>query len=196
MFGLYNGSQASESIRQIGLTRHQILQVNCGSDLTHAWRVGDCSGMASVNPNVITAGSVNAVTPKGIEGGPHFVMSPETPDGAHTYGLEFCLIDNTGAALSHRPIASNATSPGTGGYSVTLWCLIAETQSPKPNASLSIPFWACLQTVTGVNNDANFSPELYHTFDINSQAIRFQIGNIANDPTTNNESIIIVMAEL
>jgi hypothetical protein len=189
MYGLYNGSQASENLLQGGLTRHQILQVNCGFRLNVGWNEGDSSGMAGANPNFITAGSINSVTPKGVEGGPHFVMSKETPDGSKTYGLEFAIIEGYMAGYTNPASA-------TGGFDVTLWCLISNTQSPKPVASASKPVWACLQTLTAVNSNSSYSPELIHTFDINAQAIRFEIGNLDDDPDLNSKSIMFAMAEL
>lgn len=185
MDGIYNGGQAAEALQQAALTRHRILTVNCGTDLTAGWNSYDASGMASADPNLIAAGSVNAVTPRGIEGGPHFILGKDTPDGSKTYGFEFCVF------LDGITTAGERATAGVGGYDVTVWVLIANTQSPKPASSSSIPVWASFLTLTGVSVQ-----ELYHTFDVNATAIRFQFGNLADDPTLNNDSIQIALAEL
>lgn len=183
MDGLYHGSGSTEALQQAALTRHRILRVNCGQDLTAGWNDGDASGMASMDPNAIPLGSTNAVTPKGIEGGPHFILGGETPDGSHTYGFEWCVFTNGIAG-------GDLAAPDSGGYEVTVWVLIANTQCPQGGLN-PIPVWASFLTLTGVDRR-----ELYHSFDVNATCIRFQFGNLALDPTTNNRSLIMALAEL
>lgn len=181
MRGIWSGSESSEKIEQ-NLTRHKLLTVNCGQDLTQGWNPCDSSGLASLDPNNIASATHNQVTDMGPEGGPHFVMSPQTSDGSpHSYGFEFCLF------VSGIPNNQQADDAG-GGWTVTIWELITPTQT---FASQVAPIWASFQSVTGV-----FSHELYHSFDCNATAIRFQIGNLEEDPLTNNLSLIIAFAEL
>lgn len=177
--GIWSGGKAEEIIRQGKFTRHNILVVNCGTNLAAAWQGQDASGLASLDPNAINPAQVNAVTPRGNEGGPHFVMSGETPDQSHTYGFEFCLFTQN---LSTPALA------GVGGYTVTVWVLIANSQNP---ISLVTPIWASFLTRTGVN-----ARELYSSFDVNATAIRFQFGNLLVDPTTANLSLGIAFSEL
>lgn len=179
--GIWNGGPAQEKLRQGKLSRERNLIVNCGTRLNVAWQPQDASGLASLDPNSINPGTVNTATNsnRGNEGGPHFIMSGETPDVSHTYGFEFCLYnqDITAPAL-----------PGTGGYTVTVWALMSISENP---ISLVTPIWASLLTQTGVN-----ARELWHSFDINARAIRFQFGNLALDPTANSRSIGILFNEL
>lgn len=179
--GIWSGTPAGENPQQAGLTRHRILRVDTGTDLTVAWRDGDSSGLASLDPNTIPANTHNVVTDRGPEGGPHFVMSKDTPDGSHSYGFEFVL-------FLEGIIAGQQAAAGVGGYTVTPWVLIANTQSIRGTFT---PVWAAFAAQTGVN-----VREIYHTFDINATMIRFQIGNLALDPTANNRSINIAFAEL
>jgi hypothetical protein len=181
MRGVWNGSESSEKIEQDGITRHKLLIVNCGTDTTVAWNPCDSSGIASADPNNIASALHNDVTDKGPEGGPHFVMSAETSDNSHPYGFEFCLF------LDGIPGAQQADS-GVGGWSVTVWALISATQT---FGSSTPPLWASFATLTGVS-----AREMYHSFDCNASALRFQIGNLETDPGTANLSIGIAFAEL
>ena len=181
MRGVWNGSESSEKIEQDGITRHKLLIVNCGTDLTQPWNPCDSSGMASADPNTILSASHNDVTDMGPEGGPHFVMSPQSPDNSHTYGFEFFLF------RSGIPTGQEALY-ASGGFTVTIWALVSASQTV---GSFVVPMWCAFQPLTGI-----FYQELYHSFDCNATALRFQIGNLDEDPATNNLSIGIGFAEL
>jgi hypothetical protein len=179
MDGIWSGTLSSENLRQLELTRHRLLVVAAGSNLLLGWPADAASGMANLNPNLISPDTHNTVTDKGPEGGPHFVMSGETPDGVHTYGFEFVLFtDNMVAPLV-------ATAPG---FNVTIWVLVSNTQDPF---GFNTPVWGSFATLTAVNLN-----EIYHSFDVNATALRFQITNGTLDPTLVNTSIGIAFAEL
>jgi hypothetical protein len=179
--GIWSASENAEKLQQSDLVRHRLLVVSTGSNIALPWPADAASGFASLDPNTIGPGTHNPSSDRGPEGGPHFVMSGETPDESHTYGFEFCLM-NTSNFLSTPAL------PGVGGYTVTIWVLISNTQDPY---GADTPEWAAMLTQTGVN-----ARELWHSFDVNAEAVRFQIANLANDPTVNNESIAIAFAEL
>lgn len=179
--GIWGASENVEKLQQSDLIRHRLLVVSPGSNNGAPWPTDCASGFASLDPNTIGPGTHNPFTDRGPEGGPHFVMSGETSDESHTYGFEFCLLDSSNF-LSVPALA------GAGGYTVTIWVLISNTQDPY---GANTPEWAAMATNTGVN-----ARELWHTFDVNAEAVRFQITNLADDPTVNNESIGIAFAEL
>lgn len=175
--GLWTGGDSSETLEQAKLTRHRLLLVSPGSDISVGWPSDCASGFASLDPNTISPGTVNPITDRGVEGGPHFVMSGETPDESHTYGFEFCILNSVTDAV-----------PGEAGYDVTIWVLISNTMDPS---GFNTPEWAALQTQTGVGIN-----ELWHSFDVNAEGMRFQFENLESDPTTNNLTIGIAFAEL
>jgi len=178
--GIWSGTPAGENPQQAGLTRHRILRVDVGSDLTTAWNEGDSSGLAGLDPNTIPANTHNIITDRGPEGGPHFVMSKDTPDGSHSYGFEF-VIFLEGITVPQQAIAD------VGGYSITTWVLVANTQSIRGTFT---PVWAAFETRTGVN-----VREVYHTFDVNATMVRFQVENVAAGDTT-QLSVNFAFAEL
>lgn len=179
MDGLWSGGALAEKIQQSKFVRHRLLIVSPGTNLGAPWPVDAASGFASVNPNNFGPGTVNPFSNRGQEGGPHFVMSGETPDESHTYGFEFTLFVN---ALTTPALAA------VGGYTVTIWVLITNTQDPY---GFQAPVWAAMAPQTGV-----LVEQLWHSFDVNAEAIRFQITNLADDPAANNESIGIAFSEL
>jgi hypothetical protein len=170
MDGLYRGKGKSEPIQQAQLTRHRLLTVNTNPAGTLFPR--DASGYASVDPN---SGLIPVASQ---EGGPHFVLSPQTTDGRPTLGFEFCLL-TTGMSLVDGLIAVAAP----GGFDVTVWAMIGSTQLSDGSA---VPAWSSFSTLTGVGLN-----ELFHSFDVNTCVLRFQIGNIATFG-----SITIAFAEL
>lgn len=171
MDGIWNFGITSEQVQQAQLTRHRLLTVNTGSSVNSQ----DASAYARFNPNFIVPNTRATNVDKGPEGGPHFVMSGTTPDDKPTYGFEFMLAnDLINAPASFLP----------GGITLTIWCLILNTQFSDGFADPGE--WAALQTITGVQPN-----ELYHTFDVNTECIRFQFGNIDSDG-----SIVICLAEL
>lgn len=177
--GIWSGTVAGEKIQQSELVRHRLLVVTPGTNVALQWPADAASGFASVDPNTISPDTHNPISDRGPEGGPHFVLSGETPDESHTYGFEF--------ALFTRGLAAPAL-PDTGGYTVTIWVLISNTQDPN---GFNTPIWAAMFPNTGVNVD-----ELWHTFDVNAEAIRFQFDNLDADPDVTNLSIGIALAEL
>lgn len=170
MDGLWSGSRLTEQLRQAQLMRHRLLTINLGLGTLN---VRDASSYGQSPPNGISATSA-----RGLEGGPHFLMSPETPDGRPTLGFEFCL-----TVRSFSPgDAAAALAPG---FTVVVWELIGNMQTAD---GAFVPNWAAFETLTGVNFD-----ELYHSFDINTTALRFQIYNF--DPAA-GRSLMIAFCEL
>lgn len=177
--GLWTGGASAEKVQQNDFIRHRLLIVCAGSSIAAPWPVEAASGFANLNPNSIGPGTTNPNSNRGIEGGPHFIMSGETPDESHSYGFEFGLFSIAQSSF--------ATAAG-GGYTVTVWVLVTNTQDPYGAVT---PTWLALAPQTGINLD-----ELWHSFDINAEAVRFQFGNLAADPTVNNNTIGIAFSEL
>lgn len=171
MDGIWNFGITTERVSQAQLTRHRLLTVNTGTTLN----AEDASGFTTFNPNFIVPNSRASNVDKGPEGGPHFVLSGQTPDDKPTYGFEF--------ALANDLLAAPATFL-PGGITLTIWVLILATQFSDGFADPGE--WAALQTLTGVQPN-----ELFHSFDVNTPAIRFQFGNVDT-----NGSIMIELAEL
>jgi hypothetical protein len=170
--GIWNAATALEPYRQARIVRHKPLRINL--DPAGALNDEDQSSYGSVAPSSL----IPVSSDRGLEGGPHFVLSPETPDGRPTLGFEWCLLfhnDATGSTL--------ATAPG---FTVTIWSLISATFTVN---GLTSPQWASFEPLTGVN-----FRELYHTFDTNACAIRFQIENYAG--AAPDTSISIYLCEL
>jgi hypothetical protein len=122
----------------------------------------DASGFAALDP---TVPPLNV----DVNGGPHFILSAETNDGQDTLGFEFGLI------------AIGTTAPGAGGFTVTVWRLV-ETLMQQTIAKN----WLAFEPRTGVAFN-----QLYHSFDTNTAALRFQIANVAVDGP-----LLICFAEL
>lgn len=179
MDGLWSGTAAGENLRQAQLTRHRLLIVSPGTDVTAPWPDEAASGFASLDPNTIPVNTVNPFSDRGPEGGPHFVMSGETPDESHSYGFEFILFS------ANQPTPAE---PDTGGYEVTIWVLVANTQDPN---GFVTPVWGSFLTVAGVGLN-----EHWHSFDVNATCLRFQFGNLASDPATFNGTVGIAFSEL
>jgi len=137
--GIWGASESAEKLQQSDLTRHRLLVVSPGSNIALGWPVDCASGFASLDPNSISPSTHNPITDRGPEVAPHFVMSGETPDESHTYGFEF--------ALFHNLLVAPAL-PGAGGYTVTVWVEISNTQDPYGSFT---PEWAAMATNTGVN---------------------------------------------
>lgn len=176
--GLWSGGASAEKVQQNDFVRHRLLIVSPGF-FAGPWPVEAASGLASLDPNTISPGTVNTFSNRGVEGGPHFIMSGETPDESHTYGFEFCLFSTAQLAFA---------TPAVGDFTVTIWVLITNTQDPS---GFNTPTWAAMAPQTGVAVD-----QLWHTFDVNAEAVRFQFGNLATDPATINQSVGIAFAEL
>lgn len=172
MDGLFSGKKKSEPIAQAALTRHRLLCVNTSA--TGVLNDRDQSSYASLDPN----DPLGLIPDDGPEGGPHFTMSPETPDGRPALGFEFCLWQK-GMDISLGPLAVAAP----GGFDVTVWAMIGNTQLSDGSMT---PVWASFATLTGVGLN-----ELYHSFDVNCTVLRFQFGNIAV-----SGSIAIAFSEL
>lgn len=184
--GIWTGSASGELLRQSKLIRHRLLIVSPGTDVASPWP-GECaSGFASLDPNTIAPGTVNPNSDRGgPEGGPHFVMSGETPDESHTYGFEFTLFTRG---------LGNPANPATGdGYDVTIWVLISNTQQPGGTAT---PIWTAMASNLVADGNGINADQLWHSFDVNAEAVRFQFGNLIDDPSTVNESIGIAFSEL
>jgi hypothetical protein len=179
MDGIWSGTQGGENLRQAQLTRHRLLIVSPGVDLTAPWPIEAASGLASEDPNTIPTGTHNPTSDRGPEGGPHFVMGGETPDESHTYGFEFVLFINDQGTPALADV---------GGYDVTIWVEVANTQDPL---GTNVPVWGAFLTATGVAIN-----QVWHSFDVNATCIRFQFGNLLEDPITFNGSIGIAFAEL
>ncbi len=127
---------------------------------------GDASGLGQQSPNASTE-----------DMGPHFVLSAVTPDNSHCYGFEFCL-------FAVGPTSTFATAP----FEVTIWALIG-TSVIQNSVGSGLPVWAAMATATVGYN------ELFHSFDVNACAIRFQIEDSAEDQAA-SRSVIIALSEL
>lgn len=169
--GLWNAGQNQEQVPQLRKDAHQPLRVNISANGNK--NPGDASSFASLDPS---APLVNS-----IELGPHFMLSPETADESHTYGLEFVLANAMFPAAERFAI-------GAAGLTVTVWELIGNSLTQDAAAPV-IPVWAAFLPQTGVQFF-----ELYHTFDTNACAIRFQIQGSTDDAT--GGSVMIFMREL
>jgi hypothetical protein len=154
-----------EVIQQAKFNRFRLLRVN-----TAAAGASEMSGSAGLDPTV-------APLSTDVNGGPHFILAPETGDGQLTQGFEFGLISPT------DPPGGGATgaTPGAGGFTITIWRLVDTTQQagvPKQ--------WLAMQPITGGDYK-----QLFRSFDMNTGAIRFQIGNVAIAG-----AVILAIAEL
>lgn len=161
--GLFDQGGA-EQFRQTTITREKILVVNtsptgvigftqAGPTITQ-WA---SSSYASLDPNDTTQG-VGALM------GPHFVMSGETSDGAHPFGFSF--------SMTELGLLGPAAVANAGGFTVTAWVLVGNLQIPNLPAVYRQQ-WVSFDPLTGVGYR-----QLFHSFDVNACAIRFQIGNI------------------
>jgi len=155
--GLWSGSGSIERLRQSELTRHRLLAVNTSAAGARAADGTDASSFASVDPNTMGAAQLP-------DGGPHFVMSPQTPSGNPTLGFEWGMCD---AAVIHQDPAIRAQF-AAGGVDVTVWVLIETTFFPN---GIDNPQWASFKTLTGAQPS-----QLFRSFDIDASALRFQIG--------------------
>lgn len=174
MDGLWSGQGSSESTQQSQFIRHRLLTVNVSNiGFTNP---RDASSYASVDPNLMAA-ALNWAPP---QGGPHFVMSPETPDSVHSYGFEFSLTVSGVTGVDQ-------VVPLAGGMTLTWWELLGNTQASD---GAFVPTWASFAPQTGVNMN-----ELYHSFDVNTCALRLQITNVTQ-PVASGGSVIIVFSEL
>lgn len=171
MDGLWSGQGASEAMQQASVVRHRLLCVNVSNAGFQNDR--DISSYASVDPTTMGPG----LAP---QGGPHFVMSPETSDGSRSYGFEF------GLTLSGIVGVDQAVALA-GGFSVTWWELIGNASASDGSFT---PVWMSFATQTGVNPN-----ELYNSFEVNATALRCQITNVTQ-PAGSGGSVIIVFAEL
>jgi len=138
--------QLAEEINQAYLTRERILRVNLVAPGPE-----DASGFAGDDPS--TTANIK-------QHGPHFVLSPKTQDGRPTSGFEWSLM-NYGANVAFA-------APAAGGFTVTVWRLVANLQVSKNSPAAYTAF----EPVTGVGYR-----QLYRTFDVNACALRFQITN-------------------
>lgn len=184
--GTWNGQRASESIQQ-PISRHSMHMAELGAkeDLMNFQDFHVASWQAARSPNDPYF-DWSASNNQYAYGGPHFIMSPETPDNKKTLGLEWCLLSGI---VSDGLDANRIATPLVGGFTVTLWCMIANTQSPDGKVK---PIWASLLPETGVGFN-----QLYHSFDINVAAIRFQIGNGTSIITgANSGALMLAMCEL
>lgn len=166
MDGLFNGTFGNEATQQPKLIKHQILQVNLST--TGLKAPADASGNAGQSPLALSTTA---------DAGPHFVMSHETSGGDPAFGFEF--------ALYLTGVNPAATAP----FAVTVWELIG-TSAVQDQSVAVTALWASFATQTGIN-----TAELYHSFDVDATALRFQIADSAADATA-SRSVIIVFAEI
>jgi hypothetical protein len=159
MDGLWStGNDRREVIQQAKFNRFRLLRVN-----TAAKGASDMSGSAGLDPTVAPL----ATTP-GAEGGPHFILAPETGDGQLTQGFEFGLISPSDPPAG----AATGATPGAGGFTITIWRLVDTAQ--QAGISTLSKSWLAMQPLTGADYK-----QLFRSFDMNTGAIRFQIGNVA-----------------
>lgn len=184
--GKWSGVGTSELLRQ-NLTRHRLLWTDLGTEVDTIgvipFDVCVSSFYSALSPN---NPALTRTQPAYPYGGPHFVMSPETPDEAHTFGVQICLLNG---ALNLAVVANQAATPLVGNFTLTLWCLITNTQQPNGTGQ---PVWASMLPQTNVQFN-----ELYHSFDINASAIRLQVENGSSVARGANSGVIgFAMAEL
>lgn len=154
MDGLWSSQGNSETLNQAELVRHRILTFNISLGFRNA---RDQSSFGSINPQT---GLLPTDFP---EGGPHFIMSPRAPEDSKSYGFEFTFL-----TLNSPDFMVSATGGlRTGPFSITVWEMIGNTQI---NGGVFQPQWASLLPVT-VNCN-----ELFHSFDVDATALRFQVG--------------------
>ncbi len=170
MDGLYSGKLKSEQIAQAALTRHRLLTFNTSPAGT--LNTCDASSYGALDPN----NGLGLIPADSQEGGPHFILSPQTPDTRPTLGFEFCLL-----TAGITPLSAAVAAPG--GFQVTVWAMIGATQYSDGSGP---PAWASFTPQAGINLN-----ELYHSFDVNATVLRFQIGNIAT-----HGSITVAFCEL
>ncbi len=161
--GLFDQGRA-EQLRQSNISRERVLVVNTSpTGVIGQSQVGQTitqwasSSYASLDPNDTTQGA-----PEGM--GPHWVMSGETSDGVHPYGFAF--------SMTEMGLLGPAAVANAGGFTITTWVLVGNLQIPNLPAAFRQQ-WVSFASTTGVNYR-----ELYHSFDVNPCAIRWQIGNI------------------
>lgn len=186
--GRWNSQGLSEEIDQ-DLTRHSLLMVELGNGSVVNIDDG-VIGDAKVSSYYASFSPINAIFAAGsggaFNGAPHFIMSNETPNQTQTFGLEFGLFS---AASNATIVPNDRAAYLAAGLTVTIWCLIANSME---NSGAVRPLWASLLPQAGVLFD-----ELYHTFDINVHAIRFQIeGGSSNTGGANTGALMIAMSEL
>ena len=162
--GIWSAGLNVETIDQVHM-RHKILIVNTGPAAAGGNPVNpiDQSSFASSPPPIAAANFIPRFG--GFDGGPHFVMSPRTPDGDPTLGFGFSLFGTPLIAPAQLVPAA------AGGYTVTPWVLLDSNQGYN---GLIVSTWTAMAPVTGMALN-----QLFSSFDINSGAIRFQITNIA-----------------
>lgn len=144
--GRFVGAQF-QGLQQAGLSRERYLVVNTGAVKTS----DDASAHAAQDP------TDKALCPN-PDNAPHFILSPETPDGRPTLGFEFFLAGLVGVAAV----------AGVAGFTVTIWKLAVNLQLGNP-ATFG-PLYSSFTPKTGVG-----FKEQYHSFDCNAAALRFQI---------------------
>ena len=152
MDGLWNrANERAEEIKQARFNRMRILTVSTSPPPSP--NNFDASMRHADDPNTITDEN----------GGPDFIMSPRTPDESpHSYGFESCLLEADASVVAGQRLVIPA-----GGVTVTIWRLITTTML---DGGVSTPKWASFAPVTGVQYN-----ELYHSFDTNTIALRFQV---------------------
>jgi hypothetical protein len=178
MDGLWSSQGASEVLQQAELIRHRILTFNVSNAGLKNAR--DASSFGGNDPNGIPAAGVSLP-----EGGPHFIMSPRAPEDSKSYGFEFCLLT---APFTDFIVSATAPNSPNGPFDVTIWELIGSTQY---NGGFLTPAWASFATQTGI-----LVNQLFHSFDVDATAIRFQIGNFAAPIVLPGGSIMVAFSEL
>ncbi len=177
MDGLYPSSGNQEIERSAGFMRHRILRINTSS--AGLKNPGDASSYGNVAMS--PAFSTNQAL------GPHFVMAAETPDGSKTYGFEFFLFGDAAGGWFNT-----GETPATPPFTVVVWELIGNaTANPGAFAAAAFPLWASFNSITGVALQT-----LYHSFDVNATALRFQITSDTGAEAALNRSIAIGFCEL
>ena len=162
--GIWSSGPNVEDAPQSGLIKHRLLRINLSS--AGLLNPGDASSLGEVEP---------ALFPGDPSAGPHFVMSPRTPDQSKTFGAEFALFP---------PSTNFATAP----FDVTVWVLIG-TSTIVSQPAPPTPLWANMVTISALPYQ-----QLVSTFDINAEALRFQI--VDAGVAASNRSVIIAFSEL
>ena len=150
--GLYPTNTCLEPLHNAETMRERMIVVN-----TNAPTARDVSGFANFAPGPFqgSPGSAPPLT------GPHFVLSPVTPDNQRTTGFEWMLTD--------YGVEGAATIDQVTGAEVQIWKYFPNTSAYYHPSQPGL--FGQMALTTGVQFN-----QLFRSFDVNACAIYFQFG--------------------